>query len=65
MFSKNHFTFLLAIALFLASSVAVFAQTAPVNGQVVVKKADGTTEPVAGAVIEVYRTDTKGKLPSG
>jgi tetratricopeptide (TPR) repeat protein len=65
MFRKNYFTFLLAIALFLVGGAAtMFAQTAPVRGQVVMKKADGTTEPVAGAVVEVYRTDVKAKLPS-
>jgi hypothetical protein len=65
MFRKNYFTFLLAIALFMAGNLAVFAQTAPVRGQVVLKKADGTIVPLANAVIDVYRTDTKGKLPSG
>jgi len=65
MFRKNYFTFLLAIALFLASGITVFGQTAPMGGRVVLKKADGTTEPVAGAVVEVYRTSVKGKLPSG
>lgn len=64
MFRKNYFSFLLAIALFLASGIAVFAQTAPVSGQVVMTKADGTTEPIAGALIEVFRTDQKGKFPS-
>jgi len=65
MFRKNYFTFLLAIALFLAGgAMAAFAQTAPVRGQVVMKKADGTTQPVVGAVVEVYRTDVKGKFPS-
>lgn len=65
MFRKNYFIFLLTIALFLAGSAAVSAQTAPMGGQVVLKKADGTTEPVAGAVVEVYRTDVKSKLPAG
>ena len=66
MIRKNYFTFLLAVALFLTGGVAaVFAQTAPVLGRVVMKKADGTTAPVADAVIDVYRTDIKGKLPSG
>ena len=64
MFRKNYFSFLLVIALFLMSGIVVFAQTAPVNGQVILKKADGTTEPVAGALVEVFRTDQKGKFPS-
>ena len=65
MFRKNYFTGLLAIALFLAGGVAVFAQTAPVLGRVVLKKADGTVVPIADALIDVYRMDIKGKLPSG
>jgi tetratricopeptide (TPR) repeat protein len=54
-----------ALVLLLASSVMVFAQTAPVRGKVELKKADNTVVPVEGAVIEVYRTDIKAKLPSG
>ncbi len=65
MFRKNYLTFLLAIALFMTGGIAALAQTAPVMGRVVMKKADGTTVPVADAVIDVYRIDVKGKLPSG
>ena len=65
MFRKNYFTFLLTISLFLVSSIGIFAQNAPVGGRVELKKANGTTEPVAGAVIEVYRMDIKAKLPAG
>ena len=65
MFRKNYFTFLLTITLFLISSVVIFAQNSPVNGRVELKKADGTTEPVAGALIEVFRIDIKSKLPAG
>ncbi len=65
MLRKNYFTFLLAIALFLSGGIAVFAQTAPVRGKITLKKADGTTAPVADAVIDVFRTDVNGKLPSG
>lgn len=64
MFRKNYFTFLLASALFLASGLAVLAQTAPVRGRVELVKADGTREPVPGAVVEPFRTDAKGKSPS-
>jgi len=64
MLHKNYFTFLLAVALFFLGSAAVFAQTAPVRGKVVIKKADGTVVPVADAVIDVYRTDITGKFPS-
>ena len=64
MFRKNYFTFLLAIALFLISTIAAFAQTAPARGKVELKKADGTLVPAADVVIDAYRTDIKGKLPS-
>ena len=64
MLSKKYFASVAAALLVLFSGVAVFAQTAPVRGRVELKKADGTTEPVAGAKIDVYRTDAKGKAPS-
>jgi tetratricopeptide (TPR) repeat protein len=64
MFRKNYFTILLTIALLLAGSVAAFAQTAPVTGKVVIKKADGSTVPAENAMVEVFRTDIKSKLPS-
>lgn len=63
MFRKNYFTFLLAAALFLTGSVVAFGQTYPVTGKVVIKKADNTTVPVEGALVEVYRDDSKTKLP--
>ena len=64
MFRKNYFTFLWVAVLFLASGLSAFAQTGPVSGRVELKKADGTTEKVAKAVIDVYRTDIKGKSPA-
>lgn len=65
MLRKNYLTFLLTVALCLTGGLIVFAQTAPVRGKVEMKKADGTFEPVAGATVDVYRIDVKGKLPSG
>ncbi len=65
MFRKNYFTFLGVTFLFLAAALSAFAQTAPTRGRVELKKADGTTATIDKAVIDVYRTDTKGKLPSG
>lgn len=41
-----------------------FAQGQPVRGLVKMTKADGTTVPVADALVEVFRTDGKGTLPS-
>lgn len=64
MLSRKYFASMTVAALFLAGSLVVFAQTAQVRGKVELKKADGTTEPVAGAKIDVYRTDAKGKAPS-
>lgn len=64
MLSKNYFASMTAAALVLMGSLVVSAQTAPFRGKVEVKKADGTTEPVANARIDVYRTDAKGKAPS-
>ncbi|HSK72390.1 MAG TPA: hypothetical protein VK892_11875 [Pyrinomonadaceae bacterium] len=64
MFRKNYISFLAAIALLFVGSVAVSAQTAPVRGKVEVKKADGTVVPVSGALVEVFRQDAKGSLPS-
>lgn len=55
-----------------AASLAVFAavgtvtaQNAPVRGEVKLTKADGTTVPVADAVVEAYRTDIgRGTMPA-
>jgi tetratricopeptide (TPR) repeat protein len=65
MFRKNYFTFLSVLVLFLSAAFSAFAQTGPVSGRVELKKEDGTVGKVAGAVIDVYRTDIKGKSPSG
>lgn len=64
MFRKNYFTFLLATALFLMSGITAFAQTARISGRVELTKADGTKAPVVGALVEVFRMDQKGKLPT-
>lgn len=64
MFRKNHFTFLLAIALFFVGGTTAFAQAGMARGVVELKKADGTMVPLADVVIDIYRTDIKGKIPS-
>ncbi len=64
MLKKNYLIILCAAALFLAGNTVVFGQLAPVGGQVKLKKADGTFEPIAGAVVEVYRVDSKGSFPA-
>jgi len=66
MFRRSYFSFVFGgLAVLLAVNIASFSQTgAPVSGRVEMQKADGTHEPVAGALIEAYRTDVKGSLPS-
>lgn len=64
MFRKSYYTMLFVAALFLIGNTVVYAQTQPVRGKVVVKKADGTTVPVEDALVEAYRTDIAGKIPS-
>lgn len=64
MYRKLFFTLLLTSAVFLAGNIAAAAQTAPVRGEVKLKKADGTMVPVADAAVDVYRTDiAKGTPP--
>ena len=53
---------LLTVAAF--GVIAANAQTSPLSGEVRLQKADGTTVPVAGALIETYRMEARGKLPS-
>lgn len=50
-----------AVGIFTASAIA---QTAPIAGIVELKTAENKVVPVEGAVIEVYRTDTKSGGPS-
>ncbi len=64
MFRKSFVTILFIIATAFVLNQGVFAQTAPVSGTVELQKADGTREPLAGALIEVYRTDIKSGFPS-
>lgn len=42
----------------------VLAQTSPVTGNVILKKADGSTAPIEGVVVEAFRTDIKGSGPA-
>lgn len=65
MFTKKYLTLILTLAVFALGGVAASAQTAPVRGEVKLKKADGTMVPVADAVVDAYRTDiAKGAMPS-
>lgn len=64
MFSRGIFNLILLIAISFGAGAAIQAQNAPVAGKVELKKADGTRVPVAGALVEVYRTDIKASFPS-
>src|SRR5919202_2799125 len=49
-----------AAALVLAAScVVATAQVVQISGKVTLKQADGTVVPVAGAQVDIYRTDIK------
>jgi tetratricopeptide (TPR) repeat protein len=48
-------------ALLVSTALLAAAQVGPLRGHVVMKHADGTTVPVAGAIIDVYRIDIGGK----
>jgi len=64
MFRKSLISFLIFGSVIIMGRVSVFAQFSPVSGTVEMQKADGTRQPVAGALIEIYRTDVKGGFPS-
>jgi tetratricopeptide (TPR) repeat protein len=65
MFRTKFLSILFAAASVFAAGIAVNAQTQPTHGMVKLQKADGTTVPVADAVVDAYRTDIdKGKMPS-
>ncbi len=64
MFRKNYYLGILAIALLLTGSFAAFGQTRDLSGEVELKNADGTTSPLEGATVEVYRVDSKNSFPA-
>lgn len=55
---------LTALTVSLLASAAVSAQTGQLRGHVLIKQADGTEVPAAGAQIDTYRTDIPGKYPT-
>ncbi|MCA1609217.1 MAG: carboxypeptidase-like regulatory domain-containing protein, partial [Acidobacteria bacterium] len=63
MYRKAYFGVFFLAALLVTANF-VIAQTAPVSGNVQLKKADGTSVPAEGVLVEVFRTDIKGALPS-
>jgi tetratricopeptide (TPR) repeat protein len=59
---RNHFFIsFVAAAMLLFGGLSASAQTGALNGEVVMQQADGTTVPVPGAQIDVYRVDVGGK----
>src|SRR5213083_33698 len=54
----------LAFLTVLLTASAVCAQTGQLRGHVLIKQADGTSVPAAGAQIDVFRTDISGKYPT-
>jgi tetratricopeptide (TPR) repeat protein len=61
MFRRYVFGVVALTVLFASTAVLTTAQNGQLRGHVVMKQADGTTVPAAGAVIDVYRTDIVGK----
>jgi len=58
----KYFVGALAVAILLAvASVPAFAQVGELRGKVMMKQADGQTVPLAGAQIDVFRTDMKAQ----
>lgn len=58
---RKYFSLTLALGLLTFAAVVATAQTGELRGSVKLKQADGTTAPVAGAIIDVFRTDVSGK----
>jgi len=63
MFSTNLSRVLASLALITSICILASAQAVPLRGHVTMKQDDGTSKPVAGAVIDVYRTDISTKTP--
>jgi len=65
MFRKVLVSLFFAGVVVILGNITIVAQFAPLGGRAVTQTADGKQAPVAGAIIEVYRLDVKGTLPSG
>jgi|CXWL01.1.fsa_nt_gi tetratricopeptide (TPR) repeat protein len=64
MFRKSLIQISFLFAVVVAGSMGILAQSAPISGTVEVQKADGTREPVAGALVECFRSDIKQSQPA-
>jgi tetratricopeptide (TPR) repeat protein len=58
---RQHFFISLAALVILFMTSAAFAQSGELRGNVTMKQADGKMAPVAGAIVDIYRTDLKAK----
>lgn len=61
MFQRYFFHALICAALIVSTGLIAAAQTGQLRGHVVMKDASGKLAPVAGATIDVFRTDVAGK----
>lgn len=60
MFRKKYSLIILTISLILAGGLTALGQTTgPISGKVILTKDDGTTQPVEGALVEVFRIDQR------
>lgn len=58
---QHFFISLAALVILLMSCIATLAQSGEVRGKVTMKGPDGKDVPVAGAIVDIYRTDVKAK----
>ncbi len=58
---RKYFSLSLAMGLLMVSAAVASAQTGELRGYVKLKQADGTSAPVVGAAIDVFRLDLTGK----
>jgi hypothetical protein len=61
MISRYIYGALVAAILVASASMTTFAQVAELRGKVLMQQADGQKVPLAGAVIDVFRTDMQAK----
>jgi tetratricopeptide (TPR) repeat protein len=61
MFRKYSLLTLIAVAFMASSAIIASAQVGALNGHVRLKQADGTLVPLAGAIVDVFRSDISGK----
>lgn len=63
MFRRTKDFIFTCMAIAMAFTATAIAQTAPIEGIVSLKSADGSVAPVEGATVEAFRTDIKASAP--